>query len=101
MMTPSSIAAVIRQRRCGEINFNCQKTLPHNSQQYWFVDIAPVFLCFFQTSVCSYPVHVWYDGPAEKLRMDVYDGMDSVYITPVSDGIKFDYAQQLVVLHTI
>ncbi|MEW5318355.1 MAG: hypothetical protein WDW38_009581 [Sanguina aurantia] len=35
-----------------------------------------------QSGGLSYPVHVWYDGAAQKLRMDVYDGMDALYISP-------------------
>ncbi|GAX81533.1 hypothetical protein CEUSTIGMA_g8961.t1 [Chlamydomonas eustigma] len=28
------------------------------------------------------PIHIWYDGPGKKLRMDVYGGLDSTYILP-------------------
>lgn len=32
----------------------------------------------------SMPMQVWYDGPEQKLRVDMYDGLDLTYLTPVS-----------------
>ena len=29
------------------------------------------------------PVHVWFDGPNQLTRMDVYGGLDSTYVLPV------------------
>ncbi len=29
-------------------------------------------------------MHVWFDGPGRRLRMDVYGGLDSTYALPVS-----------------
>ncbi|GFR49771.1 hypothetical protein Agub_g11937 [Astrephomene gubernaculifera] len=31
----------------------------------------------FQTGGLKYPVHVWWDGPNQRYRLDVYGGMDS------------------------
>lgn len=28
-------------------------------------------------------MHVWFDGSSEKMRMDVYGGLDSTYMLPV------------------
>lgn len=30
-----------------------------------------------QTQGLSFPVHMWYDGKSQRLRMDVFDGLDS------------------------
>ncbi|GBF89567.1 hypothetical protein Rsub_02285 [Raphidocelis subcapitata] len=34
-----------------------------------------------QSRGLSFPVHVWYDGEAGRLRMDVYDGLDRIIQT--------------------
>ncbi len=26
---------------------------------------------------CRYPVHVWWDGPGQRVKVDVYGGLDS------------------------
>jgi hypothetical protein len=30
-----------------------------------------------------YPVHLWYDGPGQRLRVEVYGGLDATYVLPV------------------
>jgi hypothetical protein len=42
------------------------------------VHVVTIFLCY------SYPVYVWYDGINQRLREDVYDGLDSMIMTAVS-----------------
>eukprot|EP00798_Chlamydomonas_sp_ICE-L_P009940 gene9940-7810_t len=35
-----------------------------------------------QTAGLKYPVHMWYDAKGRRVRVEVYNGMDAVYILP-------------------
>lgn len=45
-------------------------------------------LSMISMTPCRYPVHVWWDGPGQRIKVDVYGGLDSSGFDASTVGVK-------------